>query len=143
MVLFTVPVVSLRCRIYNLGDRVVDFIACTGECAVTIYSTGSSWRYFRLNCENNCIPRNNSHFGLSYITTCCSYDLCFLHVLQEPSFLGDVKIKQSETSFSPTSSAFIPSTRTPVEPMFTSSLSLSSSNINSKLHNNYYNVLIY
>ena len=38
---------------------------------------------------------------------------------------------------------YIPSTRTPVEPMFISSLSLSSSNTSSKLHNNYYDVLIY
>ena len=141
MVLFTAPVAGLRCRIYSLGDTEVDFIACTDECAVTIYSTGSSWRYFRLNCEQHCLPINESHFGVPYITTCCSYDLCSLHVFQEASFLGDVKVKQIyETSFSPTSTAFITSTRTPVEPMFTSSQS-SSSNTSSKLHNDYYNVL--
>ena len=159
MLFVTAPVVSLRCRIYATGDTEVDFTSCIGQCSVTIYLTGSSWRYYRLNCEENCVPRNKSLFGLTYITTCCSYDLCSLRVLRalEPCFREYVELKRIdanyESSFSATSTAFITSntsftlssiTRTLVEPMFTSSPppSPSPSNINSKLYNNYYNFLI-
>ena len=162
--MFTAPIVSLKCRIYALGYTEVDFTSCTGKCAVTIYQNppGSSWQYYRLNCEQNCLPENETELGVLYIKTCCSYDLCSLHVLQtlQPSFPNNVKVKRIdlnyESSFSATTTAFITSntsfifnsiTKTPVKPMFTSSPSPlpsppSSYNNNSKLYKSYYNVLI-
>lgn len=164
VLLFTAPIVSLKCRIYAPGYTEVDFTSCPGKCAVTIYQDppGSSWRYFELTCKQNCLPKNYTALGLPYIDTCCSYDLCSLHVLQalEPSFPNNVKVKRIdlnyESSLSATTTAFITSntsfifssiTKTPVKPMFTSSPSplsppSSSYNNNSKLYNNYYNIHI-
>lgn len=141
MVLFATPVVSMRCRIYAFGDTEVDFTNCTdGECAVTIYSTGSSWRYYKLDCEQNCLPINESIRGYLYITACCSYNLCSLDVLQtlNPNFPDNVNIKRIDPNYASsfaatsTSTAFITSntsfsiTGTPVETMITSSPSPSS-----------------
>ncbi|KAE8585372.1 hypothetical protein XENTR_v10021294 [Xenopus tropicalis] len=76
---------TLTCNVCNFRFLFVcigssSTISCTGNCSLTQTFAGSAPFFSQQACDTNCVSNTTTQkenvFGLNYVKTCCSTDLC-------------------------------------------------------------------